>query len=85
MHMLLVNKLITKVETNTELNQVEVGNKCSVCTNKRWTTNCRRIFNECIVCQSLCKLLQAYARNKMIKTCARLAVCTVCVRKKMHS
>ena len=30
--------------------KVEIGNKCSVCTNKWWTTNCRRIFSECIVC-----------------------------------
>ena len=56
MHMLLVNKLITNVEANTSFNKVEVRNKGSVCTNKRRATNCRRIFSECIVCQSLCKL-----------------------------
>ena len=78
MHMLLVNRLVTKVETNTSLNQVEVRNECSVCTNKRRTTNCRRIFSECIVCQSLGKLCKRMLEKNEQNVCALSRLYRLC-------
>lgn len=74
--------LVGKICVDNKFN-IQVWKKCSVCTCKRRTTNCRHICSDCIVYQSLCKLANI-CRNKWSKL-VLAKLCIVCVRKEMHS